>query len=373
MCPAGGGHESCMANPVPQAIIMSGFDYFGGGVSFLGLAQNRQKRLLAASSQMTVTIMDVAAGTITVSAMTKNDKNVLVRTSTTTTPNSSVTAANYSLGLGHSPKGGFDTDPAGRMSITDLYDAIRAVGADKDTKGSLTEVSIFSHGFFQGPILVNTVDSNPGGAARDPDDKDARARKDFKPPNMTAAQLTEFRAAFAAGARWWNWGCAFTATYRQVTARLIASPLYRRTPPGKLKDTDKITFEFPQAMANDLYPLHPDFFPQDTRVTPAGATVMKTLKFERTIKQIKDLFLGGVGNSYFNAVAKAAQVPTIGAFLGTYADYEQADKSIKLPLMAVPRSVKIYGTDFTRYINVWVKVLGFKTDPEGHGYGVYPP
>jgi hypothetical protein len=362
-----------MATPVPQAIIVAGFDYQGGGVSFLGLAQNRQKRLLAANSQMTVTIMDVAAGTITISAMIKNDKDVLVRTVIATTPDSPVSAANYSLGLGHHPKGGFDTHPAGRMSITDLYDSIRSVGASKDTKGSLTEVSIFSHGFYQGPILVNTNDSNPGGAARDPDDKDARALKDFKPPNMTPAQLADFRAAFASGARWWNWGCAFTSSYRQVTARFIASPLYRRTPPGKLKDTDKITFEFPQDMADSIYGDDVTFFPQETKVNRAGATVKKTLKFERTVKEIKEFFMRGVADSYGNMLAKASGVPVSGAFLGTYADYEQADKSIKLPLMAVPRSVKIYGTDFTRYINMWVKVLGFKTDPEGHGYGVYPP
>ena len=92
------------------------------------------------------------------------------------------------------------------------------------------------------------------------------------------------------------------------------------------------------------------------------------------MRQIRDFFLRGVRDSYGNMVAKATQVPiAIGAFLGTYADYEQADKKIKLPLMGIPRSVRIYGTDFTRYINMWVQVLGFKTDSEGHGYGVYPP
>ena len=63
-----------MANPVPRAIIMAGFDYQGGGVSFAGLALNRQKRLLAANPRMTVTIMDVGAGTTAVSAMTKNPR-----------------------------------------------------------------------------------------------------------------------------------------------------------------------------------------------------------------------------------------------------------------------------------------------------------
>lgn len=360
-----------MVNPVPRAIIMAGFDYQGGGVSFAHMALNRQKRLIAANAQMSVTILDVGAGTTTVSAMTPNDKGVMVRTSASNSTHSPVTSANYSTGLGHHTR--FDTDQAGRMSITDLYAAVQGVGADVTTKGSLAEVSILSHGFFLGPILVNSTDGMAGRPERDPDDKDARGKKDFAPPNMTAAQLTAFRAAFASGACWWNWGCAFTATYRQVTARFIASPLYRRTPPGKLKDTDKIKFEFPQDMANTLYPIHPSFFPQETKVTRAGATVMKTLLFERTVRQIKDLFLGGVANSYSNVVAKAAQVQTMGALLGTYADYEEQDKRIKLPLMAIPRSVRIYGTDFTRYINMWVNVLGFKTDPEGHGYGVYEP
>ena len=58
------------------------------------------------------------------------------------------------------------------------------------------------------------------------------AGKDFKPPNMTAAQLTSFRAAWVSTGFWWTWGCAFTSSFRQVTARFIASSLYRKTPPG---------------------------------------------------------------------------------------------------------------------------------------------
>lgn len=54
-------------------------------------------------------------------------------------------------------------------------------------------------------------------------------------------------------------------------------------------------------------------------------------------------------------------------------DYESNDKRIKRPLMTIPRSAKIYGTDFTRYVTMWVKDLGFAADPEGRGYGIYPP
>lgn len=353
-----------------QALIMAGFDYQGGGIDFASMARNRQARLLAASPQLTVTIMDVGAGTTTVSAMTPDAKGKLTRSVTTSKTNDPVTAKNYSTGLGHHTR--FDKDPAGRMSITDLYAAVRAIGGARDMVGSLTEVSVFSHGFFGGPILVNSDDGS-STVARDQNDKDARAEKDFKDPNMTTAQLAAFKAAFAANAFWWNWGCTFTASYRQVTHRFINSPIYRRTPAGTLKDTDKVKFDFPQDMAQDIYGDDTVFFPQAVQAGGKNAGKFKELTFERTVKEIKDFFLRGVRDTYHVAVGKAAGAQARGAFLGTYADYESNDPSIKLPLMAIPRSVRVYGTDFTRYLTMWVKDLGFTMDPENHGYGIYPP
>jgi hypothetical protein len=357
-----------MATPL-QVLILVGFDYQGGGVDFAGMARNRQARLLAANSQLTVTIMDVGGGTTTVSAMTPNPAGTLVRLVTTTQTHSSVTAANYSTGLGHHTR--FDKSPAGRMSITDLYAAVGAIGSNKAAAASLTEVSVFSHGFFGGPILVDSDDASTN-AARDLNDKDARADKDFKAPNASAAQLAAFKAAFAPNAFWWNWGCTFTESYRQVTHRFINSPLYMRTPAGSLKDTDKLKFEFPQGMAQDIYGDDTIFFPQTTRAGGRDAGKFKDLLFERTVKDVREFFLRGVRDTYHFAVGKAGGIQVRGAFLGTYADYELNDKSIKLPLMAIPRSVRIYGTDFTRYLTMWVRDFGFATDPENHGYGVYP-
>jgi hypothetical protein len=274
------------------------------------------------------------------------------------------------MGLRHHTR--FDRDPAGRMAITDLYAAVRAIGAGADA-GSLLEVSIFSHAFWQGALLVNSTDTFVGRVERDPDDKDSRVDKDFQAPNVTAAQLAEFAAAFAPGALWWNWGCTFTESYRQVTHRFVNSSTYRGKAPGTLDDTVRVRFDFPQDMANAIYRDDLIFFPQATRVTSAGATVFKDLVFDRTVKEIKEFFLRGAADSYHTAVAKAANIPVCGAFLGTYADYEANDKRIKQPLMAIPRDVSVYGTNFSRYITMWTKDLGFSGDPEGHGYGVYNP
>ncbi len=355
----------------PQVLIMAGFDYQGGGVDFLGMAKNRQARLLARNAQLTVTIMDVRAGTKPVSQMKPNAAGTLVRQTTTTSPNTAVAAANYSTGLGHHAR--FDTDPAGRMSITDLYAAVEAIGANKATAASLTEVSVFSHGFFGGPILVNSDDNSGSATTRDANDKDARSSKDFKPPNMTAAQLAAFKGAFAADAFWWNWGCTFTSSYRQVTHRFIHSPLHRRTPPGRLKDTDKVTFSFPQDMAQDIYGDDTTFFPQTKNAGGPNVGKFKDLTFERTVKEIREFFKRGVADTYHAAVGKAANIKARGAFLGTYADYESNDRRIRLPLMEIPRSVPIFGTDFSGYIRMWTVDFGFSQDPEGHGYGVFPP
>jgi hypothetical protein len=355
----------------PRAIIMAGFDYHGGGVDFAAIAANRRARLVAAQPDITVTTMDVRSGTTSVSAVAPDPTGKPVRTVTTTTTHDGVSAANYSRGLRQHTR--FDTTPAGRMSITDLYRAVQDVGNANDTKGTLVEVSVFSHGFWQGPILVDSDDGQPSDPARDPDDKDARVDKDFKPPNMTALQLAAFRAAFHSGGFWWSWGCSFTESYRQVTHRFINSALYRRTAPGKLNDTDTVRFDFPPDMAALIYGDDTTFFPQTTRVTSSGLTVFKDLTFDRTVREVKDFFLRGVRDCYHTAVAQATGVPARGAFLGTYADYESNDKRIRQPLMAVPRDASVYGTDFRRYLNMWVNDLGFSVDPEGHGYGIYPP
>ena len=349
---------------------MAGFDYQGGGVDFAAMARNRQARLLAANAHLTVTVMDVGAGTVTVSAMTPGSTGKSARTLTRSQPSSPVTAANYSAGLRHETR--FDKNQSDRMSITDLYAAVKAIGDSKETAGSLVEVSVLSHGFIGGPILVDSDDGSTG-TARDPDDKDARAGKDFKWPNMNAAELAAFKAAFAPNAFWWSWGCTFSEAYRQVTSRFINSPLYRRTPAGTLKDTDKVAFEFPQDMAEDIYGVDVLFFPQAKRVGRKSAGKFKDLSFERTVIDIKDFLRRGIRRTYHVAVGKAGGVQARGAFLGTYADYELDDPSIKLPLMQIPRSTKIYGTDFTRYLRMWVKDLGFSEDPEGHGYGVFTP
>src|SRR6266511_955136 len=110
------------------------------------------------------------------------------------------------------------------MSIVDVYRSIRGAPAS-----SVLELSIFSHAFAEGPVLVNTFDRVPppfpdGSPQRtwtDPIDRDGRARTDFFPnmgedPNVSSAgpvkrggknALNEFKAAFDSRGSFRVYGC----------------------------------------------------------------------------------------------------------------------------------------------------------------------
>jgi hypothetical protein len=69
------------------------------------------------------------------------------------------------------------------MSIVDIYHSVRGA-----PPSSVLDLSIFSHAFIEGPVLVNTVDTEPdafpdGSPQRTSTDRDGRVRTDFH-PNM---------------------------------------------------------------------------------------------------------------------------------------------------------------------------------------------
>src|SRR5262249_51766217 len=143
-------------------------------------------------------------------------------------------------------------------SIKDVYAFVNQIGAKEP--GTLAEPSIFSHAYYEGPILVNSSDSGQS-IARDPDDKDGRYKKDFIPPDMLAKDLALFQKAFASGGSIWIWGCDASKVYAYVFDKVAKTQKYKTTAPGKLRDTHVFTFEFTQQQATSLYHQDSEFFP----------------------------------------------------------------------------------------------------------------
>ena len=367
--PAGGA-----AGPGKWIVLVAGFDYERSGVDFEKIALSRMKLLIrrnVAAQKRAKTPLERVIETAPRFVLF-DFKSGVVRRSVATKPKGMrawteiarfqpVSAANYSARA--DGRRVFDTDQAGRMSVTDVYKHVQEIG--KTEPGSLSELSFLSHGWVGGPVLVNSDDGlGHGTSDRDPNDKDPRMDKDFVEPSMDAAALANFRAAFDSGAFVWVWGCAFANSPHKVMHRVLSSAKYRATARGKLVDTDVFKLTFPREHAEKFFHVDTAFFP------PRGANGEFPLTLERTFEQIKNFFFGRLNETYCNRVALASQVPCFGALPGTYSDYE---KGTEIRVMVVPTRRPPYSDNFTGPIRFYTTYLGVVLDPEGRNYGRFDP
>ena len=339
--------------------MIAGFNYFAwrkppDGTNFSIFAKRRADRLIAQAPDLTVWLFDVGAGQLLVNVSAKKRSWTPVGKFEPPTR-----AANYT---GHT----FDRNPKDVMSITDVYEKVVEIG--RKDPGTLVELSFFSHGYYGGPILVNSNDRKQSGGLRDPDDKDARIFKDFNRANLPKERRTLLRNAFRNGARVWAWGCVFTEMYFEVFLALSKSPTYRKVGPGKLDDADTFELSFSAEQAKRFYALDLSFFPAPTT---AGKPV---LSFRRTWAQIRDYYERALKDVYVQNFASVAKVKGYGAVPGTWAGLEPGDKGLMLvpkKQITSPKGERFDG--FGRYLELFHNHLNVAEDPESRGYGTYVP
>lgn len=348
-----------------QIVLVAGFDYEFNGLDFNKLCRNRAKRLFAANpkDQLRVTLFDIGAGTVTQNEMDAKKQRKWKTLSTFT----SVSRSNYSnVVVGH--ENAFDKNQSGIMSITDVYAFIQNIGAGAEA-GTLTELSVFSHGWMGGPVLVNSFDGTASGSSqRDANDKDARTDKDFVAPTMPAAALANFQKAFGKSGIVWTWGCSFAKAYNMILHTLFNSSQYKQTPKGKVKPADMFDLDFTEDLSKSD---GKDRF-DEIRGMLTGGTLQagppRSYQVRVSFQTILNLYRTDLRDTYSARIAKASKRTTFGALLGTYADIEQGPKDF---LMLIPRKVPPYADDFTRVINFYKHYLGIAIDPENRGYGTF--
>ena len=343
------------AKPKPRKkryLFVASFDHEAHRHKLSGYCINRIKRILRKTKGADVdplvsfTLFDVKEGKIK-SFDVSSGKRVWADVKSFTP----VTGANYTGRV-------FDKSPAGVMSITDVYSFIRDLG--RNDPWTVQELNFFGHGWHGGPILVNSKDHS-STTARDPDDKDGRASKDFKSPNMNATELSDLSRAFDGDGFTWLWGCVFAAAPFQVLHRLFKNRLYLT---GKLKDDELIKLDFSKAQSDQFFAQVPSFFP----ARKSDGTF--PLSFYRSFKEIKDLCQLMIDLGYCKRIATATNRKCYGALPGTYSDFE---KNVALPLMLVPTKHPPYDDNFWQYLNFYKKHMGVALDPEGRGYGEHTP
>lgn len=355
-----------------QFILVAGVDYEFHGVDFRLFCNNRMKRLVARSKKnedLTFRILDVRKGEVATHELTfSTGKRVEKITTLTPSPFKSITKANYDTtvvaGETHYR---FKEGQRDKMSILDVYRAVQQVGVD--APGTLAELSIFSHAFMGGPILVNSFDDGivrrtimtsdlgplsipfmlPTGA-RDPDDMDPRAAKDFVPPTMTATALATFQSAFHPDGFIWIWGCAFPKLVHEMLHKIERHPSYKDR--GVSDDEVFRITNFERAHADTL----------EDWLRPERGPIPDKTRIEIEFKFLKHFFCKVTEASYTHAIARNAKVKAFGGLMGTYSDYDKGT----LPLMSVHKG-------FARHFTFYQNYLGFGFDPEGRKYGEYKP
>lgn len=347
-----------------QILLVAGVDYEFSGVDFRSLADNRRKLLDRQNTKkddLRLITMDVRSGEVEVRNITfpggKRAESVK-----TTTPFTPVGRASYTTTGGHTR---FKPRQYTVMSITDVYAKVRDVGATDP--GSLVELSIFSHGWMGGPILVDSDDDRqmevtipiPGGTSvtmtlpvtgtmRDPDDKDGRPRLDFVAPTMDAAALKQFKDAFAPDGVAWLWGCAFPRVVHHTLWAMERAKAYKSSGLG-----DDTVLDMPAVTSEDV-----DFL--EMILAPMLGTFPSRSSISVKFKYLKWAFCVANQSSYAFALATAAGVDVRAAALGTYAEYDTGGD----------RLMNVYN-GFTAHFAFYKNYLGFTFDPEGRRYAVY--
>ena len=342
-------------------ILVGGYDYSNGGVNFPSIAERRRLYLLRNNPQwqnnaeVIFIRFDVKAGKI--------DRNIFNGSSRAWQGESSAHMA-ISRSQHYRENHLVNADP-NIMSVTDVYKYIINLG--KTEPGTLYEFSILSHGWFGGPVLLNSFqrdEFSTGARAseRDPLDKDGRT-KDFQAQNMNDDDWSNFRKAFASDGYYWVWGCLFSRAYFDTLYKVIQTKEFRSKAFGSHSDSDTYTITVNQDFVSKHYQVDPIFFP--------GNPSEKT--FTRSLLDIKKFLKRGLRRSYPGRVALDTGVTCVAAYLGTYSDYERshAGHQAPNPVMVIPRNMTAYGCDFTRPINFFKTYLSMPEDAESRGYGIY--
>jgi hypothetical protein len=306
--------------PNQNVLLVAGFNYEN---ILLQRCNNRMARLLAKSksaADLTFTLFGVGGGVI---RQNQADPKTRERSWTEKRRFTPVTAANYSSFVNGS-ENHFDKNPAGILSITDLYSFVQDIGAGAD-KGTVEELASSRMGEWVGSILVNSFDNLPRTALmRDPNDKDARQWKDFIAPNMDDKALANFHAAFTDTCIVWTWGCSFFAP-RTWCSQLFKTSKFRSTPLGKLRDTDSFILDFSE---DNPHPSPTDDFNRVVNsLVPGGRLSGRNYTVTVTLSQIIDTFETQLSNTYASKVANATPSggTTFAALPGTGADYEDPE------------------------------------------------
>ena len=240
------------------------------------------------------------------------------------------------------------------MSIVDVYRSVRGAPA-----GSVLELSLFSHGWIGGPILVNSFDNRHDPNERDPQDKDGRAALDFNlimgetdGSPLSLLHRPRFMLSFDPQGIMQTWGCNFDIELR------IIQQAQKRISRGGVTDATLIDFHFEDWAPGRYQLVDPaaSFLPSDSSIVDISRTFGATKKFLRRRLQ----------QSYAFQFASSSSGQTgMGALPGTEGDDQKT--GFRLMQICAKYDPPECPVGFASLFNFYRKHLGVAVDNRGYG------
>ena len=342
-------------------VLVAGVDYEFKGVKMRLFCDNRMKRLIArnkAKEELTFIIFDFTLGEVKTHKITfPGGKQTASVSTLSPSPFKPIERANYDRitidGESHME---FKPGQRDKMSILDVYKEVQRIGVA--APGTLVELSVFSHAYIGGPILVNSKDDGfdslvgpprvrLSASERDPDDMDPRV-SDFVAPTMDTTALDHFQKAFHTDGFIWIWGCAFPRVVHEILYKLERHKSYRDSGVG-----DDTLFTFTNFRDKHVESLQ----------RRLGTVFPDRKKIEIKFKFLKHYFCRATTESYNHHLAKNSKVKVFAGVMGTYSDYDKGHLAL----------MRVFVPGFRRHFTFYKNYLGFTFDPEGRNYGEYKP
>lgn len=335
--------------PRDNYIMLVGHNYDEHKLDFSLYAKERARQAINRTKKgkdIHVQIMDVSAGTTSSISVAWQSGTSTTKIGTPKT-HEPVTAKSYDR------NGAFNPNQPRIMSITDLYAAVRKIGETEP--GTLVEVSILSHAYLEGPILVNSDDNLPDDpimgtlSIRDPNDKDGRSGKDFDV--MQANELALFRNAFSPQGLVWIWGCNSKPAMHQ-----LLSTVRRKQPNNFAGGMIELT-----GLTSELI----DIIVRLNGYLNVDVTELRRkyrCKFDAT--KLRSAVAAMVKGSYQYKVSSVAKVRAVGALPATYA--VKRSKTDPLQLLHIEPVTRKHSAYYSSN-------FGIKFDDENRGYAIFEP
>lgn len=356
-------------------ILVAGTDYHPlsegkAGTNFINYCTKYIDKILPTypkNEDLSFYLIDIKSGSIKLRQYVY-DANTLVRTKTESihATYDPVVKANYSDLKGD---GKLYFHPKGKNIISKwtVYALVETIGTTQP--GTLEELGIFSHAYWDGPILVNSiveasdytdhVDGTTVVPVRtlgyDPNDFDCR-RNDlpfFYGWLHPTDRLVNFKAAFSATGVVKVWGCNFLKTINRISSVIRRNAAYKSS---GLTDTDIFTFA-PYAFMKDDKTTDPNGdLVQFNAIAGTAFKRNETITMEFLL--IKQFFCRLMLASYAHSIAKTIDRNVLAALPGTYADISPIFK-INSDTLPTVRMLKTY--------------LNLDISADGLNYGIYKP